>query len=69
MYEEERFQKALKQTYEKWYAVRGIKPEDTRAKIAFLRTQLCGTYDVAGPMSFQQELSLLEQAHFLEQIN
>jgi hypothetical protein len=68
MCEEERFQQVLKQTYERWYAKRGIATDNTQGKIDFLRTQLCGKYRVEGSVSLQVELGLLEQAHFLEQV-
>lgn len=68
MGEEERFQLALNATYERWYALRGIKPTDTKAKIGFLETQLGGKYQVE-PTNPEVHLALLQQAHFLEQVN
>ena len=68
MAEADTFEQRLKTSYEAWYVKRGIAQNNTRGKIDFLKTQLCGTYRIVGEVTPEVELSLLEEAHFLEQV-
>jgi len=68
MDEEDSFLQRMRQTFDRGYAVKGIKADDILGKINCIKSQLWGRYQVQATDP-EVVLSLLERAYFYERMN